>query len=347
MVRALCCALVLLASSLAPRAAWADEDRRAQAADHYTRGMELAEQGLYAAALEQFRAAYQKSPHFAVLYNIGQAQMALGRPIEAIEALTRYLRDGADQVPLSRREQVQAQVSLLESRLAELSVTTDRPGAEVSVDGREVGKTPLYQPIRMAAGTHTVSIAMEGITPLVQKVDLREGERQALAFVIPIGVAPKAAQTDPAVSVIAPPIPPPPPPPPRDLRKLAYASAAVGVLTGAAAFGIYVWNRNQYDEWQATNRSLQMLTPGSAAYHNAAAANNARADSLATANRTIVGLSIASGVLIAGGVALYFVDRTHRQEPGRTTARGDVAAWSFDVAVGGDWSPRVAWSATW
>src|SRR4029077_9646453 len=202
-----------------------------------------------------------KSPHFAVLDNIGQAQMALGRPIEAIEALTRYVRDGADQVPLSRREQVQAQVALLESRLAELSVTTDRPGAQVSVDGREVGKTPLYQPIRMAAGTHTVSIAMEGITPVIQKVDLRGGERQALAFVVPIGVAPKPAPTVlPAATLIAPP-PPPPPAAPRDLRKLAYASAAVGAVAGAAAVGIYVWNRDQYDKWKATNATLQMLTP--------------------------------------------------------------------------------------
>ncbi|HMF40253.1 MAG TPA: PEGA domain-containing protein [Polyangia bacterium] len=337
MVRAVCCcALLLVASPLLPRTAWADDDPRAQAAVHYTRGIELAEQGLYAAALEQFRAAYEKSPHFAVLYNIGQAQMALGRPIEAIEALSRYLRDGAEQVPLSRREQVQAQVSLLESRLAELSVTTDRPGAQVTVDGREVGKTPLFQPIRMASGAHTVSVAMEGVTPIVQKVELREGERQALAFVIPVGVAPKPAPaTLPAASLIE---APPPPAPPRDLRKWAYASGVVGVVTGAAALGIYIWNRNQYDQWQATNRSLGMLTPGTAAYHNAAAANNARADSLTSANRTIIGLSLASGVLIAGGAALYFVDRSHRREQ---------TALAFDVAVGSDWSPRVVWSATW
>ena len=133
----ICCALVLLAS-VVPRAGQAEEDPRAQAGAEYARGIQLAEQGLYAAALEQFKSAYGKSPHFAVLYNIGQAQMALGRPIEAIEALTRYLRDGADQVPLSRREQVQAQIALLEGRLAELSVTTDRSGALVTVDGREV-----------------------------------------------------------------------------------------------------------------------------------------------------------------------------------------------------------------
>ena len=278
----ICCALVLLAS-VVPRAGRAEEDPRAQAGAEYARGIQLAEQGLYAAALEQFKSAYGKSPHFAVLYNIGQAQMALGRPIEAIEALTRYVRDGADQVPLSRREQVQAQIALLEGRLAELSVTTDRSGALVTVDGREVGRTPLYQPIRLAAGTHTVSITMEGITPIIRAIDLREGDRQALAFIVPPAVAPKPAATAlPAASVV---VTPPPAPPPRDLRKWSYVTAGVGAAAGAAALGIYLWNRGPYDDWQATNTSLQALTPDSAAYHEAATANNARADSLTTANR--------------------------------------------------------------
>jgi len=346
MVRARICWALLLLAPLIPRTGRADDDPRAEAGAHYARGIELAEQGLYAAALEQFRSAYERSPHFAVLYNIGQAQMALGRPLEAIEALSKYLRDGADQVPLSRREQVQAQIALLESRVAELTVTTDRPGALVSVDGREVGKTPLYQPIRTAAGTHTVSIAMDGITPIVRKVDLREGDRQALAFVVPVGVVPQPAATaSPAKSVIA---TPPPAPPSRDLRMWSYVSAGVGAAAGAAALGVYLWNRDRYDDWKSTNSSLQTFTPGSAAYHDAAAANNARADSLTSANHAIVGLSIASGVLIAGGAALYLVDRAHRRERAvASAARPDGSGWSLDVAVGPDWSPRVAWSATW
>jgi hypothetical protein len=345
MVRPLICCVLLLLAPLAPRAARADEDPRAQAGVAYARGIELAEQGLYAAALEQFKSAYEKSPHFAVLYNIGQAQMALGRPIEAIEALTRYVRDGADQVPLSRREQVQAQVALLESRLAELSVTTDRPGALVTVDGREVGRTPLYQPLRMAAGAHTVSITMEGLTPIIKAIDLREGDRQALAFVVPPGVAPKPAAAElSAASVVATPAPAAPP---RDLRKWAYVTAAAGAAAGAAALGVYLWNRGGYDDWQATNTSLQMFVPGSAAYHDAAAANNARADSLTTANHAIVGLSIASGVLIAGGVALYLVDGAHRREQAASTARAGGVGGSLGVGFGADWSPRIGWSATW
>ncbi len=340
------CALVLLVvASAAPGRAADDADRDAAAA-HYTRGIDLATQGLYEAALEQFNQAYTKSPHFAVLYNIGQAQIALGRPLEAIEALSTYLREGADKVPLSRREQVQAQIALLESKLAELSVTTDRPGALVSMDGRDVGKTPLYQPIRAAAGTHTVSITMEGIPSLKQIITLREGDRQALAFVVPVGRAPTPIVTPPPTAATVDAFPPPTVAA-RDLRKWAYVSAAAGAAAGAVAFSVYLWKRDQYDDWRAANSSLQQLLPGSAAYHDAAAANNARADSLTTANHAIIGLSIASGVLIAGGATLYLLDRARRREETGSAAHTAGPMWPFAIAVGADWSPRVVWSATW
>jgi len=189
-----------------------------------------------------------------------------------------------------------------------------------------------------------VSIAMDGVVPIVQKVDLREGDRQAVAFVIPAGIppSPAVAAPPPASAMTA-----PPPPAPRDLRTWSYVTAGVGAAAVAAALGVYLWNRDRYEDWKATNASLQTLVPGSAAYHDAASANNARADSLGTANNAIVGLSIASGVLIAGGAALFLVDRANRREYARSAAREDDAGWSFDVAFGRGWSPRVAWSLTW
>ena len=319
---------------------------RAQAGADYARGIELAEQGLFAAALEQFKSAYEKSPHFAVLYNIGQAQMALGRPIEAIEALTRYLRDGADQVPLSRREQVQAQVALLESRLAELSVTTDRPGALVTVDGREVGKTPLYQPIRLAAGTHTVSIMMDGITPIIKAIDLREGERRALAFVVPPGIAPKPVATElPAATMVA---PPPPPPPPRDLRKWSYVAGGGRAAAGAAARprltsgtrGATTSGRRRTRRSDARARS--------AAYHDAVAAEQHAAPIARRREpRPSSASSFASGVLIAGGVALYLVDGRASVASGSPPRASGGVGGSLASGLAVDWFRRIGWSATW
>ena len=324
----------------------ADDDPREAARAHFARGIELAKQSLYEAALEQFNDAYAKSPHFAVLYNIGQAQMALGRPLEAIEALTRYLREGADQVPLSRREQVQAQIGLLESRLAELSITTNPAGATIRVDGRDVGRTPLFQPVRLAAGTHAVSASLPDGAQVTRAVTLAEAERQRLE--LDLTAATTAAKPPPALALAA----APPEVPARvaerpssadadardaiTMRRTAYILAGAGVLSGGAALGVYMWNRGRYDDWRASNALLQTQMPGSAAYRARATANNALAESLTTANHAILALSIVGGALIAAGGTLFLVDRGRNR-------RGGELSFGWD----GGSSANVGWSAVW
>ncbi|MES1207482.1 MAG: tetratricopeptide repeat protein [Pseudomonadota bacterium] len=343
-MRVVACSLLFVA--LLVGTSRADEDPREAAAVHYARGMELASQGLYEAALEQFNDAYTASPHFAVLYNVGQAQIALGRPLEAIEALTKYLRDGADQVPLSRREQVQAQIGLLESRLAELSITVDRVGAIIRVDGRDVGSTPLFQPIRLAAGAHTVTAAIPNGPQLSREVPLRESERRTVELTFgrpPPAAAPAISETfnggTPAGPLTLSATAGAPPEPwyfrGKTMRRMAYVLTGAGVLSAGAALGVYLAKRGQYDDWKTGNATLQNEMVGSAAYMAQATSNNAQARSLSTANHAIVGLSVAGGVLAAAGVTLFFVDRGHRREAGQL---------SFGV---GDRTANLGWSWTW
>ena len=163
----------------------AADDARTTAGAHYARGVDLAKDGKYEGALQEFNAAYVISPQFSVLYNIGQAQMALGHPTQAIEVLGKYLSEGRDRIPEARQHKVQAQMASLSSQLATLSMTTDRPGARISVDGHDVGATPLAEPVRVDAGTHTISVKVDGVPVLVRIVILREAERETLAFDLP------------------------------------------------------------------------------------------------------------------------------------------------------------------
>ena len=113
--------------------------RYQQTGQQFFQGVALSNAADYAGALEQFRQAYAKSPNYAVLYNIGQAEAVLGHLLEAITALSRYLKDGGAEIPEARREEVKTQLAALEARLAELTVTTEHTGAvalavAVSVD---------------------------------------------------------------------------------------------------------------------------------------------------------------------------------------------------------------------
>ena len=116
---------------------------------------------------------------------------------------------------------------------------------------------------------------------------------------------------------------------------MAYILTGVGVLSAGAAVGIYVAKRGQYDDWQTGNAALQGEMKGSAAYRTQATSNNALAGSLTSANQAIVGLWVASGVLVAAGVTLFVVDLGHRSE---------ASQLSFGVA---DRSASAAWSWTW
>jgi tetratricopeptide (TPR) repeat protein len=353
---------VLLAGSIAQaraRPASAAEDPRDVARGYYARGLDLAGQGAYEAALAEFKEAYRISPHFAVLYNIGQAEVALGRPLGAIESLSKYLRDGQEQVPHARRQQVEAQIALLESLFAELTITTDRTGTLISVDGREVGRTPLYQPIRLTAGTHKISAVFGGGPRVNRSITIGQGDRQALSLEMPASAAEErtipGAQSPSAQGRGGPVVPSPlagdmqPDSGGRGRRRaqiIAHAAAGVGAALGGAALGVYLWNRGRYQDWQTANAALQR-DKTSADYHDGQIANNRLADSLTTANRVIAGLSVASGALLATGVTLLVVDRVRRGGKEESAAGRSVA----DINIGWGWlgpgSAVVTWTSGW
>ncbi|HEY3493792.1 MAG TPA: PEGA domain-containing protein, partial [Polyangiaceae bacterium] len=221
----------------------AEEDPRRAARAHYEQGLALANRGAYEAALREFRSAYEKSPQFAVLYNIGQAEIALGHPLEAIEALSRYLRDGGNQVPAERRKQVEAQIALVEALLAELVITSSEPGARVSVDGRELGSTPLSAAVRVTTGPHEISLFFPGAEPVSRNVTLSEGERRALHFDRPAPPPPQEPIAPPATTPArcAEPTPAPRPVPVAEARSgarttVGYVLVGTGVALGAGAF---------------------------------------------------------------------------------------------------------------
>ena len=108
------------------------DDPRIEARAHYAKGLDLAGQNGYEGALREFNAAYAISPQFAVLYNIGQAHLALGHTPEAIEALTHYLRDGGERILPERRAQVERQLAWLRSTLPNPALASEAESARAT-----------------------------------------------------------------------------------------------------------------------------------------------------------------------------------------------------------------------
>ncbi|HEX7501756.1 MAG TPA: PEGA domain-containing protein [Polyangia bacterium] len=302
---------------------------------HFARALELVDQSDFQGALQQFKDAYAAQPHFAVWYNIAQAHISLGQPPEAIEALLRYLREGQSQIPSGKRLQVEAQIKSLEAFLGELEVTTEPPGAVLTIDGREIGRTPLSEPIRLAAGTHKIAASLDGRPTVERTVSIVQGRHHEVVLQLPPQppmVAPPRNISPGPVGLLAKPTPVR-----SSLRPaLPYVLASAGVALGGAALGVYLWKRDKYEQWQNGNAQLRDLTPGSDSYARRATENNRLAASLTSANRAIVGLAIGGGVLTAAGVALYLFDR-----------RSERRSAHFTVVWNGGPSVAAGWSGSW
>jgi hypothetical protein len=341
-VRRLPAFLLLLTTLGVTAPAGAEEDPRQAARRHYEQGVALSNAADYAGALEQFRQAYAKSPNYAVLYNIGQAEAVLGHLLEAIAALSRYLKDGGTEIPEARREEVKAQLAALEARLAELTVTTEHTGAVVRVDGRDIGRTPLYEPIRLSPGRHVI-ILSDGERTQTATVEIREAERRTLTLTLPDRPpAPAAAPTPEA--------PPAPPAPVRPSSRrdepergtstqgiFGFGLAGAGVVVGGTALAHYLWNRGRYGDWKGEHAALQAdrFVTG---YRERQIANNELARSIERASRVSFTLAVAAGALATTGAVLVLTDS--KAEDALESTRGFSLAWT-----GGREAAASVWTA--
>jgi hypothetical protein len=287
----------------------AEEEPRKAAGAHYQKGLELANRAEYRAALDEFNAAYAASPNFAVLYNIGQAEVAIGRPRQAIESLAKYLRDGGEQVPATRRQQVELQLKELKGAFAYLAVTTKPDGALVNVDGSNLASTPLREPLRLTPGSHIVAVSRAGYSTETMVVGIAEGQQQTLQLELRPLVAGDPALTgknSPGVTANPTRAPEPRPIPPapvadRPSFPLGYVLLGAGVVTGGVAISHAIWNAGRVRDFRNNEAMLQTgTTPGR---RQRQLENNELAESIDRASVVTVLLGVGAGALAAGGVA--------------------------------------------
>jgi tetratricopeptide (TPR) repeat protein len=355
----------------APPAARAD-DPRSDARARYAKGLELAGQHGYQGALREFEAAYAISPQFAVLYNIGQAHVALGQTREAIEALTRYLRDGGDRISAERRVEVERQIAWLRSsmpnpdlpseveaeraaaaaageaiaaasdsarlpanRPGTLAVRCAEPGLKLTLDGKHVDPAVSARGLALPAGSHRLALAIPGRRPTEQTVAVSDGIATVVLcenLVPPLAAGPTPALGPPVFSDLA----AGGETPTVHARTVAYLLGGIGLVLGGAAIGVYVWNRGQAST--ARSEYAQLNPTDLSNYYDRATQYNQQVDNVHRGSDLTIGLVVTSVGLLAGSVYLWLRDR-HRGE--RTNAgasgRSQAALGPGGVAWGGTW----------
>jgi hypothetical protein len=152
------------------------------AAAHFERGLALAKNGELEAAAAEFEDAYRASPHYSVLYNLGQAYASVGKPIDAVVALEQFLREGGDRVNAQRRTDVERLLKSQRDRVARAELQVEPAGAEVLVDGKPSGTAPLDSAIELGAGTHVFAARKDGHVPAALSIELLPKETKRIVL---------------------------------------------------------------------------------------------------------------------------------------------------------------------
>ena len=163
-----------------------------EASKHFQRGVGLYGEADYRAALVEFRKAYEIAPNATVLYNIGQTYYQLQNYAAALTTLDRYLNEAGSGA--AHRSEVETTLEILQSRVGRISITSNLPSCEVTVDDEHVARTPLREPVLVSIGHRKVTADCNGHPAEIRYVDVAAGDVAPVQFTLAESTGP----TDPS-----------------------------------------------------------------------------------------------------------------------------------------------------
>lgn len=180
-------------STLGPRSALAQRrgDSRgsgasaeAEARRHFESGAAMFQLENYEGALIEFQESYRVRPVSVVLFNIAQTFKLLYRYTEAIDAYEEYLRT-EDQIPADRRQAVRSTIAALRRAVSPITFDVDVDGTAITIDGRDVGRSPLGEPVRLAAGTRHIQAERDGYVTVRLELAVVGGRARTVRIQMP------------------------------------------------------------------------------------------------------------------------------------------------------------------
>lgn len=156
-----------------------------QAREHYRSGMTHFDAHDYRGAIAEFHLAARLVPSADLWFNIARAHEEVGELLPAVEHYQLYLRDRVDPPD---REAVEARIASLQQRADEARLAAERApttgtlrlssnleGALVRLDGRDIGRSPLTEPMELSPGRHELALELDGYLPFRSTVRLEAG----------------------------------------------------------------------------------------------------------------------------------------------------------------------------
>jgi len=154
----------------------ADGDRK------LARGDKLAARGKiedafaqFEAALADYQAAYESYPDPQIYFPIAQAEQRLGRFVDALQHYQELLAE-SKALGAALRSQVQVHLDEVRKNLAAVVFEVEPSGADIQLDGKPAGRSPMSQPLFVEPGQHTYQVSRSGYRVAEGRMDLVPGK---------------------------------------------------------------------------------------------------------------------------------------------------------------------------
>jgi hypothetical protein len=154
-------------------------------------------------AAREFQKAYDQVHTPRAAGQLGLAEQALGRWEDAERHVGEALHATGDAWVVKNRAILDEALGAIQGHLARIEVIGDPEGADVSVNGRVVGKLPLQSAVRVSAGEVEVELHASGYVPMQRTLTIVGGQYQRLVFHLAKEAPAPSAGEGPSVTKIA------------------------------------------------------------------------------------------------------------------------------------------------
>jgi hypothetical protein len=284
-------------------------------------------------AFPLLRKAYDLSSTPRTAAQLGLVEMDLSYLLEAERHLSEALAATHDLWVQKNRQTLAAALERVTASIGVLSIAGGPPGAEVQVNGRDVGRFPLEGPVRVAEGPAQVEIRAPGFLPQSRSVSVVGGTREHIVIDLrPRDPgAPAVPSTTGATAVAA--SPDPPEAGRWRLGPWVLAGAAAGAL-GFGLLGHVRWQEKRADfndhsliTWSGSSTKLRFDCGEDEPARGGPECQRIY-DGLRRARARAIGGYAAAGLLAAASAILF------RLGPERPQATAALACGGFGPRMG-------------
>jgi hypothetical protein len=135
--------------------------------------------------LEKAHAALKKAweikPLALTAANLGEVEIKLGRYRDAAEHLQSFLQNAPSNV-LDKRAGAEQKLAECRKHIASVEVTANVDGAQVTLDGLDIGHTPLLNQLFLDAGIHALKVTHASYQPETRTFTAEAGSDLELRF---------------------------------------------------------------------------------------------------------------------------------------------------------------------